>query len=89
MYRVDMDEDGQDEYLLVSLNEWGIGTSQFFYLADSGWRSGQLQHMTLGRGREVAGEPIENKDVTLIDPPFKDIRIGGYVLRPMVIEDQR
>ena len=89
MFRADLDEDGQDEYLLVSAYEYGIGPSQFFYLSDAGWQQGQLQQMTFRSGRADAENLLESSDVTLLDPPFKDIDIGGVVLRPMLTEEQQ
>ena len=82
MIRVDMDDDGQDEYVLVSVYDYGIGQTQFFYLTDSGWQSGHLQHIGNQQGRETTQELIETGEITVVDPRFKDIDIGGIVLRP-------
>ena len=82
MIRADLDDDGQDEYVLVSLYDYGVGQTQFYYLTDSGWQSGHLQHIGNQQGRDTTQELIETGEITVVDPRFKDIDIGGIVLRP-------
>ena len=85
--RADLDDDGQDEYLLLVLHDFGIGFTQFYYLTDAGWQSGQLQNMAFLRGRDGTKELIESGEITIVEPRFKDIDIGGIVLRPLPGED--
>jgi len=87
MIRADLDEDGQDEYLLLSLHDFGIGFTQFYYLTDDGWESGMLQSSPLQRNRAGARELIESGDMTTVEPRFKDLDIGGVVLRPLPSND--
>ena len=81
--RADLDDDGQDEYLLLVLHDIGIGFTQFYYLTDAGWQSGQLQHTAWQRHGEGIKELIQNGDVTTVEPRFKDLDVGGIVLRPI------
>jgi len=83
MIRADLDEDGQDEYLLLSVHDHGIGFTQFFYLTDAGWQSGQLHHTAWQRNSDETQALIESGEITLVEPRFKDIDIGGIVLRPL------
>jgi hypothetical protein len=83
MIRADLDEDGQSEYLLLSLHDYGLGVTQFYYRADNGWQFSQLQRNTLQRSREATEEKIVNGEMKLVEPRFKDIDIGGIVLRPL------
>ena len=83
MIRADLDEDGQDEYLLLSMHDYGIGFSQFYYLTDAGWQSGHLQNTLWQRNRDGARELIESGEMTLVEPRFKDLDVGGIVLRPL------
>jgi hypothetical protein len=83
MIRADLDEDGQDEYLLLSLHDFGIGFTQFYYLTNAGWQSGLLQSSPWQRNREGARELIETGEMTTVEPRFKDLDVGGVVLRPL------
>jgi hypothetical protein len=85
--RADLDEDGQDEYLLLSLHDYGIGFTRFFYLTDDGWQSGQLQSSSWQHNREGARELIETGEMTTVEPRFKDLDVGGVVLRPLPNQD--
>ena len=87
MIRADLDEDGQDEYLLLSLYDYGLGLTQFYYLTDGGWQSGQLQSTTWQRNRDAIREQIESGEMTTVEPRFKDLDIGGIVLRPLPNQD--
>jgi hypothetical protein len=83
MIRADLDEDGQDEYLLISLLDHGLGATQFYYLTEGGWQSGQLQPTTWQRDREAIKQQVEGGEIATIEPRFKDIDIGGVVLKPL------
>ena len=82
MIRADLNDDGQAEYVLVSVYDYGIGQAPFFYRTEAGWQTGQLQHIGIQQGRGKTQELIETGEITLVDPRFKDIDIGGVVLRP-------
>jgi hypothetical protein len=83
LIRADLDDDGQNEYLLLSVYEYGVGMSQFYYLTDAGWQSGQLQYAAWRQPRVDMRELIESGEVTVVEPRFRDVRIGDIVLRPL------
>jgi hypothetical protein len=83
LIRADLDEDGRHEYMLISLYENGVGFTQFYYLTDSGWQSGQLYNSAGPYSREGTKEQIENGDIAVVEPRFKDLDVGGIVLRPL------
>lgn len=88
MIRADLDEDGQAEYLLLSVHDYGISFSRFYYLTDAGWQSGQLQNTLWQRSRDGTRELIESGEMTTVEPRFKDLDVGGIVLRPLPDEEQ-
>jgi hypothetical protein len=81
--RADLNEDGQNEYLLLSAHDVGIGFSQFYYLTDAGWQSGRLQNWAWQHSDEGILELLESGDITTVGPRFKDLDVGGIVLRPI------
>ena len=83
LIRADLNEDGQHEYLLLTLYDDGVGFTQFYYQTDSGWQSGQLYNSAGPYSREGTRDRIENGDIAALEPRFKDIDIGGIVLRPL------
>jgi hypothetical protein len=83
LIRADLNEDGQHEYLLLTLYDDGVGFTQFYYQTDSGWQSGQLYNSAGPYSREGTRERIESGDIAVLEPRFKDIDIGGIVLRPL------
>lgn len=82
MFQLDLDDDGQNEYLLLFLSENGITHSRFYYLTEKGWRDGSLQFARWKYGSGVARDAIKNGEIELIDPRFKDLEIGGVLLQP-------
>ena len=81
MIQVDLDADGKNEYLLFLLRDYGIAYSQFYYLTDEGWRDGNLTHAGSNYGDEVR-EMLKNGDISIVDPRFKDLKIGDVLLQP-------
>ena len=81
MIQVDLDADGQNEYLLFLLRNYGIAYSQFYYLTDDGWRDGNLTQAGANSGDEVR-EMLKNGDISIVDPRFKDLKIGDVLLQP-------
>ncbi|MGH8221566.1 MAG: DUF4153 domain-containing protein, partial [Woeseiaceae bacterium] len=82
IFQADLDDDGQFEYLLLLLHEHGIGSSQFYYLTDTGWQHGLLQ-----RTGNYSDEDLRNRiidgDIELVAPRYKSLEVGGMVLRPL------
>jgi len=81
--RADLNEDGQNEYLLLSAHDVGISFTQFYYLTAAGWQSGHLQNLAWQHSDEGILELIESGDITTVGQRFKDLDVGGIVLRPI------
>lgn len=83
LVRIDMDEDGQDEYLLVTTHRYGVGFSQFYYLDGESWRSSYLQSSsTYGSDKDIE-ERLRNGEIKVLESRFKDVEIGGVRLTPL------
>ncbi len=86
MIQVDLDADGQSEYLLFRLQKYGIAYSQFYYLTDTGWKNGVLNFPGgRHRGDEVK-EMITSGDIEIVDPQFKHLKVGDVLLQPSTID---
>lgn len=86
MVRADLDNDGQNEYLLLLLQVHGIGYSQFYYLSDAGWRAGNLGHSAWRHDAGDIKELISGGDIELVDPRFSHLEIGGVLLKPYAVD---
>lgn len=82
LFQIDMDEDGQDEYLLVSPSKYGLVVSQFYYRDDNGWRSSYLQLVSTNGVEDVA-EELQHGDIETVAPRFKDVNVGDIRLSPI------
>ena len=83
LVRADLNDDGQYEYLLLSIHDYGVGFSQFYYLTDAGWQTGQLQNTAWQQNRDGVKELLESGEIEVVEPRFKNLEIGGIVLRPL------
>ena len=81
--RSDLDDDGQDEYILLSVHDFGISYSQFFYKSDQGWRAGNLGHTGWQKNNGDQRKTLEEGDIELVAPRFKHLRVGDITLKPM------
>ncbi len=82
LFQIDMNEDGQDEYLLVSSNEYGLGFSQFYYLDADEWQSGYLQIAPRSAVDNIA-ERLQHGEIQILAPRFTDVDVGGLRLSPI------
>jgi len=82
IFEVDLNADGQNEYLLFRLQEFGIGYSQFYYLTKDGWKGGVLNYPGWRMGGAEVHDMIKNGDIAIVDPPFKDLKIGDVQVQP-------
>ena len=82
MFQVDLDEDGQSEYLLFLLHDYGVAYSQFYYLTEDGWKSGVLNNPQWGRGGDEVHELLKTGDIEIVDPRFKHLKIGDVLVQP-------
>ena len=85
MFQIDLDDDGQSEYLLLMLHDYGVRRSQFYYLTEKGWQAGSVLHA--GRNYDDAVPDLIRKgEIELVDPRFKHLEIGGVLLKPFTRE---
>ena len=82
MIQIDLDDDGQNEYLLFLLQNYGIANSQFYYLTESGWEAGIFNHPGWRYGGDKVHEMIKTGDIVIVDPRFKDLKIGDVHMHP-------
>lgn len=82
MFRLDLDDDGQSEYLLFFLRDRGIAYSQFYYLAADGWKDGILNHSGWRHGGDTVREMIKSGEIKIVDPRFRHVEIDGLLLQP-------
>ncbi len=80
--RTDLDEDGAHEYVLLMVGEHGLSVSQFYYRNDSGWRTAFLNYRFLTNEGDLR-ERMRDGEITLTDPQYRNLSIGGIELRPM------
>ncbi len=82
LIRVDPDEDGTDEYLLITVSDERISVPQFFHRNEDGWQSTYLAHDYPRTGENYRNR-ILNGEITLTEPRYKHVDIGGIELRPV------
>ena len=80
---MDLDDDGQNEYVLLFLSEIGIMPSQFYYLTEKGWLIGYFQRGRWLYGSEDARDAIKNGEIKVVDPRFRNLKIGDVLLQPV------
>ncbi|MEE8118944.1 MAG: DUF4153 domain-containing protein [Gammaproteobacteria bacterium] len=83
MFQVDLDDDGQNEYVLLFLSEIGIMPSWFFYQTEKGWAPGSFQGGRWLYGSEKARDAIKNGEIEVVDPRFRNLKIGDVLLQPV------
>ena len=80
--RADLDEDGAHEYVLLMAAEHGLAVSHFYYRTESGWQSGYLNYR-FGGGEGDVRENVLSGEISLTEPRFRNLTIGGVELRPL------
>ena len=81
LVRVDADEDGAYEYLLLALGDERIAAARFFHHNDEGWQSSDLVRARR-HSHDDERERILNGEITLTAPRYRYVDIGGIELRP-------
>ena len=83
MIQANLDDDGQSEYLLFFLSENGATVSQFYYLTEKGWQVGNFHQGNWLYFNEKARDAIMNGEIEVVDPRFKNLKIGNMMLQPV------
>jgi hypothetical protein len=76
LVRIDLNGDGQDEYVLIQQSGEYVGAS-WFRQQDGEWRTGRMQVSVPEPSIDLRSGPID-----LNDPEFRDMSIGGVLLEP-------
>jgi hypothetical protein len=82
LVEVDLDGDGEAEYLLLMTGEQGIAFTQFYFRDGSGWQIGDLRYRPPGSGDSLRDRLLEG-DLSLDSPRFQNLRIGDIEFQPI------
>jgi Domain of unknown function (DUF4153) len=85
MFRADLDEDGQFEYLLLVLQGDRIGFSEYYYRTHDGWQNGYLQGNWNFADKDLRERILEG-DFELVTPRYRDFEVAGIRFRPMLAD---
>jgi hypothetical protein len=77
---VDANADGQTEYLYVQVLATYSRAALYFY-ADDKWQSQRFDTLYDQKNYQNMIESLENSEIKLLEPKWKDIELGGYRLR--------
>ena len=83
LVQIDLDGDGEFEYLRISTHEFGLGYAQFYFQTDDGWRAGGLQYSARNQDNDALRDQLSDGKIELVEPRFKHIRIGNISLKPI------
>ncbi len=85
LIRADLDEDGDYEYILLMVGEYSIQLSQIYYQSESGWQAGYLNYQYVS-GEEHSRERLLEGEISLTEPRYRNLNVGGVELRPIVAD---
>jgi len=83
LFQIDLDGDGEFEYLRISTHRWGLGQAQFYYETDEGWQAGGLQYSAQNQDDDALRDQIREGKVELVEPRFRYVRIGDITFKPI------
>jgi len=83
LFQIDLDGDGEFEYLRMSAHRLGLGYAQFYYQTDHGWKAGGLQYSMPEQYRDALQDQLSNGQVELVEPRFKHVKIGDITFQPI------
>jgi hypothetical protein len=77
--QVDLDSDGENEYLLLFTNSYGLGNSILYYRNDIIWRQSNVRSHAWSDGKNTINERLREGEIELVEPRFKDVKIGDLL----------
>ncbi len=83
LIQIDLDGDGEFEYLRISTHEYGLGYAQFYFQTDQGWQAGGLQYSARDQDNNALRDQLSGGKIELVEPRFKHVRIGDISLKPI------
>ena len=78
----DLNEDGASEYvlLIVDPDAERLRSTQFYHRVEGRWQKGYLADLRPDKGALTA--QLREGEIALRDPEYKDLSVGGVILRP-------
>ena len=80
----DLNEDGASEYvlLIVDPDAERLRSTQFYHRVEGRWQKGYLADLRPDKGALTA--QLREGEIALRDPEYKDLSVGGVILRPRI-----
>ncbi|MDH3417018.1 MAG: DUF4153 domain-containing protein, partial [Gammaproteobacteria bacterium] len=83
LVQIDLDGDGEFEYMRISTHQYGLGYAQFYFRTDTGWRAGGLQYSARNQDNDALRDQLSDGRIELVEPRFKHVKIGDISLKPI------
>jgi hypothetical protein len=83
LLQIDLDDDGEFEYLRISTHEYGLGYTQFYYQTDEGWQTGRLPYRQRNKDNDALRDQLNDGEIELVEPRFKHVKIGNISFKPI------
>jgi hypothetical protein len=83
LIQIDLDGDGDFEYLRISTHDYGLGYAQFYYQTEEGWQAGGLQYSQRNQDNDALRDQLSDGEIELVEPRFKQVRIGNISFKPI------
>jgi hypothetical protein len=80
--RIDLNDDGQDEYALIQMHESLVWNAQYFFRSPQGWEIRRLALSGQPRPGPDVAEMLRSGNIELRESDFKDLQIGDLVFVP-------
>ncbi|HZW59265.1 MAG TPA: hypothetical protein VFE85_03130, partial [Woeseiaceae bacterium] len=81
LLRVDLDEDGNDEYVMAHIDGSAVTSAWLYYRDDAAWRSSSMFVRSGAGDSRPSKNDLLRGDISLQQPRFSDLVIGDAVLR--------
>ena len=80
----DLNEDGASEYVLLIVNTDAerLWSARFYHRVEGRWQKGFLAY--LRPDKDALTAQLREGEITLRDPEYKDLSVGGVILRPRI-----
>ena len=78
----DLNEDGASEYvlLIVDRDAERLRSARFYHRVEGRWQQGSLAY--LAPDKDALTAQLREGEIALRDPEYKDLSVGGVILRP-------
>ncbi len=83
LIQIDLDGDGDFEYLRISTHDYGLGYAQFYYQTEEGWQAGGLQYSQRNQDNDAFRDQLSDGEIELVEPRFKHVRVGNISFKPI------